>query len=98
MLPHTWGWTGFGLIIMAIVLAGIWAVAQWFQWLAPGYGGKILMVCFVLLPVGVAHLPDPASAKLSLATTVRKTKSDSPLPCSHFSRKLGYSFGYPNLL
>jgi len=54
MLPQTWGWTGFGLIIMAGVLVGIWAVAQWFQWLAPGYGGKIIMVCFILLPVGVA--------------------------------------------
>jgi hypothetical protein len=54
MAPQTWGWTGFGLIIMAITLAGIWAVAQWFEWLAPGYGAKILMVCLILLPLGVA--------------------------------------------
>jgi hypothetical protein len=39
---------------MAFVLAGVWALAQWLEWLAPGYSGRILMVCFVLLPLGVA--------------------------------------------
>jgi hypothetical protein len=53
MLPRTWGWTGVGLIIMAVVLAGIWALARWLEWLAPGSGGKILLVGFILLPIGV---------------------------------------------
>ena len=53
-LPQTWGWTGFSLIILAIVLTAIWAFGRFLDWLVPGEGGKLLLVALVLLPIGIA--------------------------------------------
>ena len=53
-LPPTWGWVGFGCIALAIALAAIWATGQFFDLLFPGGGGRLLLICLVLLPVGIA--------------------------------------------
>ena len=53
-LPPTWGWFGFGIIILAVTLAAIWAAGQFFDFLFPGWGGRLLLVCFILLPIGIA--------------------------------------------
>ncbi len=54
-LPKTWGWCGFSLVILAIVLFAIWGLGQIFDWLAPGDGGKILFVTLcIILPIGIA--------------------------------------------
>lgn len=53
-LPATWGWFGFSIMILSVVLFATWALAQFFDWIFPGYGGVILFACFLLFPIGVA--------------------------------------------
>ena len=52
-LPASWGWFGFSMIILSLVLFTAWALAQFFDWLFPGHGGMLLFACFVLLPLGI---------------------------------------------
>ncbi len=53
-LPATWGWFGFSIIILSVVLFVIWALGQFFDWIFPGYGGHILFACLLLFPIGIA--------------------------------------------
>ncbi|NQT03487.1 MAG: hypothetical protein HQ580_15780 [Planctomycetes bacterium] len=53
-LPKTWGWLGFSMIILSLVLFVVWGLGQIFDWLFPGHGGKILFVCLILFPIGIA--------------------------------------------
>jgi hypothetical protein len=54
-LPKTWGWLGFSMVVLSLVLFAFWGLGQIFNWIFPGHGGKILFVtCFVLLPIGIA--------------------------------------------
>ena len=54
-LPKTWGWLGFSMVVLSLVLFAVWGLGQIFNWILPGHGGKILFVtCFVLLPIGIA--------------------------------------------
>jgi hypothetical protein len=53
-LPASWGWFGFSMIVLSVVLFATWALAQFFDWIFPGYGGKILFACLLLFPIGVA--------------------------------------------
>jgi len=54
-LPKTWGWFGFSMVILSLVLFAVWGLGQIFDWVFPGHGGKILFVTLcVLLPIGVA--------------------------------------------
>jgi len=54
-LPKTWGWLGFSLVVLSLVLFAIWGLGQIFNWIFPGHGGKILFITFfVLFPIGIA--------------------------------------------
>ena len=54
-LPKTWGWFGFSMVILSIVLFAFWGLAQIFNWIFPWHGKKIFFVIFfVLFPIGVA--------------------------------------------
>jgi len=53
-LPKTWGWLGFSIAILSVVLFSVWGLGHIFGWLFPEYGGKILLVCFILFPIGIA--------------------------------------------
>jgi len=54
-LPNTWGWFGFSMVILSVVLFALWGLGQIFNWFFPWHGGKILFVtCFILLPIGIA--------------------------------------------
>ena len=53
-LPKTWGWLGFSIAILSLVLFAVWGLGQIFDWLFPGHGGKILFACFILFPIGIA--------------------------------------------
>ena len=56
-LPKTWGWFGFSIAILSLVLFAVWGLGRIFNWIFPGHGGKILFViCFVLMPIGIALL------------------------------------------
>ena len=53
-LPKTWGWLGFSIVILSLVLFAVWGLGHIFDWLFSGYGGKILFACFILFPIGIA--------------------------------------------
>jgi hypothetical protein len=43
------------MAVLGLILFAVWGLGQIFNWIFPGYGGKILFVTFfVLFPVGVA--------------------------------------------